>query len=143
MVKTTCLSGRFAVYPYAAIVTLLTLLLYLWMGISVGRARARFGIHAPAMTGHPEFERHVRVQANTLEWLVVFLPCLWLFALYLNELAAAGLGLIWIIGRTLYMLGYRREPKARAAGFYIQGLATLALFLGAFGAAAWRLVQPV
>ena len=128
-------------HAVVALVTVLALLLYLWMGFSVGRARHRFGVDAPAMTGHPDFERHVRVQMNTLEWLVVFLPCLWLSALYVSDYGAAALGLVWIVGRFLYMQGYRREPKARAAGFYIQALATLLLILGAAGGAIWSLVQ--
>lgn len=128
-------------HALVAIVTVLALILYLWMGISVGRARYRLGVAAPAMTGHPEFERHVRVHANTLEWLVVFLPCMWLFAVYVNEPVAAGLGLVWILGRLFYMLGYRRDPKARAAGFLIQGLAALALLIGALGGAIWALAH--
>jgi glutathione S-transferase len=128
-------------HALVALVTLLAVALYLWMGISVARARTRFGVSPPAMTGHDEFERHVRVHGNTLEWMVIFLPCLWLCAIFVNDAIAAALGLVWIVGRLLYMLGYRREPKARAGGFYIQALAALALFLGALAGAAWSLVR--
>lgn len=128
-------------HALVAIVTVLSLILYLFMGISVGRARARFGVDAPAMSGHPEFERYARVQANTLEWLVIFLPCLWLCAIFLRDDAAVGLGLVWIVGRALYMRGYWRDPKARSIGFLIQGLATLALMLCALGGAIWSLVE--
>ena len=128
-------------HPLVAVVTLLALVLCLWMGISVARARRRFGVAPPAMTGHEEFERHVRVHGNTLEWLVIFLPCLWLFAIYVDDRIAAGLGLVWIVGRVIYALGYRREAKARRPGFFVQAMAVLLLFLGALGGAVWSLVH--
>jgi uncharacterized MAPEG superfamily protein len=112
------------------------------MFMRVGSARQRFGVEAPAVTGHPEFERHFRVQANTLEGLIVFLPSLWLFAAYLSELVAAGLGLVWVVGRVIYMTSYAKDPKTRSAGFGIQALATVALLFGALGAVAWSLLKP-
>ena len=75
----------------------------------------------------------MRVQSNTLEWLPIFLPSLWLFALYWNELVAAALGLVWIIGRLLYATGYMADPAKRSTGFFIQFLATAVLLLGALG----------
>ena len=86
-------------HRWTAVVTLLGLLVYFWMSLQVGRARGKSGIHPPAMTGDPLLERAVRVQSNTLEWLPIFLVSLWLFAIYWNELVAAGMGMIWIIGR--------------------------------------------
>jgi glutathione S-transferase len=130
-------------HGYAALVTLLALTVYLWMFIRVGSARGRFGVEAPAVTGHPEFERHFRVQANTLEGLIIFLPALWLFAIYLNEAIAAGLGLIWVGGRVMYMLSYAKDPKTRSAGFGVQALATVALLFGAAGAVVWALLKPL
>ena len=124
-------------HGYVAIVTLLALLAYLWMASRVAQARRKSGIEAPAMTGDPGLERAVRVQANTLEWLPVFLPSLWLFALYWNDLAAAGLGLIWILGRILYALGYAADPARRSLGFVVQALATAGLLFGALGRAIW------
>jgi glutathione S-transferase len=129
-------------HGYVAFVTLLALMVYVWMFMRVGSARQRFGVEAPAVTGHPEFERHFRVQANTLEGLIVFLPSLWLFAAYLNELVAAGLGLVWVLGRVLYMMSYAKDPKTRSAGFGIQALATLVLLFGAIGGVAWSLLKP-
>lgn len=120
-------------HAHVAIVTLVALIVYLWMGISVGRARAKTGIAAPAMTGDPLLERHIRAHYNTLESLPVFLPSLWLFAIYWNDLVAAGLGVVWIVGRILYFLGYVQDPKKREIGFLIQVVATLALLLGALG----------
>ena len=130
-------------HAYVALVTLLALLVYVWMFMRVGSARSRLGVEAPAVTGHPEFERHFRIQANTLEGLIVFLPSLWLFAIYLNELVAAGLGLVWVVGRVVYMLSYAKDPKTRSAGFGIQALATLALLFGALGGVVWMLLKTV
>ena len=128
-------------YVHVAMVTLIALFLFLWMGIRVGSARQRHAVTAPATTGHPEFERHFRVQANTLEGLVMFLPAMWLFAIYVSEPIAAGLGLVWVIGRIMYMMSYVKEPNSRSTGFGIQALATLVLLLGAMGWVAWRMVS--
>ena len=127
-------------YLHVAMVTLLALVLFLWMGIRVGSARQRHAVTAPATTGHPEFERHFRVQANTLEGLVMFLPSLWLFAIYVNEPIAAGLGLVWIIGRIMYMMSYVKEPTTRGSGFGIQAVATMVLMAGGLGWVAWKMV---
>jgi hypothetical protein len=136
------MSNAHGMHGYVALVTLLALMVYVWMFMRVGSARQRFGVEAPAVTGHPEFERHFRVQSNTLEGLIVFLPSLWLFGAYLNELVAAGIGLVWIAGRVLYMISYAKDPKTRSAGFGIQALATVALLFGALGAVAWALLKP-
>jgi glutathione S-transferase len=114
-----------------ALVTIGAMIVYLTMAGRVGRARAQFGVEAPATTGHVDFERVFRVQANTLEGLPPFLVGLWLFGLYLNEPIAAALGLVWIIGRILYMTGYSRAAGARSLGFGIQALATVILLAGA------------
>ena len=116
---------------WVALVTLLSLIFYLATSVQVGRARGRLGVAAPAMTGHPEFERLVRVQANTLEWLVVHLPSLWLFALYVDARAAAAIGAVWIVGRLIYARAYARDPGTRSTGFLIQALSTVVLLLGA------------
>jgi glutathione S-transferase len=126
-------------HSLVAIVSLLALLVYLGMGIRVGGARRKCGIAAPTMTGDPVLERCIRVQANTLEWLPVFLVSLWLFAIYWNDQVAAGLGLLWIVGRIVYAAGYVADPKKRAAGFMIQALATAVLLFGALGRAIWML----
>jgi glutathione S-transferase len=125
-----------------ALTTVLALIVYLWQGQRVGAARGRFGVAAPATTGHPDFERIFRVQANTLESLIVFLPALWLFAIYTgSDWIAASLGVIWIVGRVLYTTAYSREAGARSLGFGIQTLAMLALLIGAAGAVVWALIR--
>lgn len=127
-------------HSWVAIVTIVALLVYAWMIARIGRVRARTGIHAPTMTGDPILERHIRVQANTLEWLVIFLPSLWLFAVYWSDLVAAILGAIWIVGRIVYALGYVADPAKREAGFIIQALAAAILLFGALGRVIWILV---
>lgn len=127
-------------HGWVALVTIAALLVYFWMGLNVGRARGKTGIAAPAMTGDPMLERAVRVQANTLEWLPIFLVGLWLFALYWNDLVAAGLGVVWIVGRIVYALGYMSEAGKRSIGFLIQMLAAAALLLGAAGRIIWMML---
>jgi uncharacterized membrane protein YecN with MAPEG domain len=125
-------------FTLVAIVTLLSLLLYFMMGLRVGQGRTEFSIAAPAMTGHPEFERRVRVQANTLEWLPIYLVSLWLFAIYWNDdRVAALIGVVWIAGRILYMTGYSKAATSRGPGFGIQALATGVLLFGALGRVIW------
>ena len=128
-------------YHFTALVTCLALLFYLLTGIAVSKARAKFGVKAPATTGNPDFERVFRVQMNTLEWMPFFLPSLWLFAIYISDVGAAGLGLIWIGGRILYLIGYSEAAAKRGRGFAIQAGAAIVLWIGALGAIVWRLVH--
>ena len=120
-------------HAYVAIVTLLALLTYFWMSTQVAAARRKSGIAAPAMTGDPVLERAVRAHYNTLEWLPIFLGSLWLFAIYWNDLVAALVGLVWIVGRILYQRGYVADPSKRELGFLVQALACAVLLFGALG----------
>ena len=115
---------------YTALVTLLAILVYFSTGWQVAKARAKFGIMAPATTGNPDFERLFRVQMNTLEWMPIFLPLLWLFAVYLSDWGAALLGLVWIAGRIMYIAGYSTAANKRHNGFLVQALASGALLIG-------------
>jgi len=115
---------------YTALVTLLAILVYFSTGWQVAKARAKFGIMAPATTGNPDFERLFRVQMNTLEWMPIFLPLLWLFAVYLSDWGAALLGLVWIAGRLMYIAGYSAAADKRHNGFLVQALASGALLIG-------------
>ena len=116
---------------YTAIVTLLAVGFYFFTGIAVAKAREKFGIKAPATAGHPDFERVFRVQMNTLEWMPLFLPSLWLFALYVSDAGAAAIGVVWVLGRILYYQGYMMAAEKRGTGFGIQALAAVILFAGA------------
>jgi len=115
----------------SAIVTVLAVLVYFYMGLRVGQMRGKHKIAAPAMTGNPEFERAVRVHMNTLEQIIVFLPLLWIATVYFRTLAwlPAVLGLVWIVGRILYMQGYMQAPEKRELGFGIAALANLGLLI--------------
>ena len=133
-------------YSVIALVTIAALIQYFLMGLNVGRARGRLNVPAPATQGHPEFERLYRVQLNTLEWLVIFLPCLWLSAVLTSDLGmratlwVAGLGVLWIIGRYVYSEAYVKDPSTRSRGFGIQALATLLLLLTSLVAAVVNLL---
>jgi glutathione S-transferase len=78
---------------------------------------------------------------NTLEWMPIFLPALWLFAIYISDPIAAALGAVWIVGRILYLTGYSQAVEKRGPGFGIQATATIILWAGALGAIVWRLVH--
>ena len=128
-------------FYFTALVTCLSILFYFFTSIQVSKARVAFGIKVPAISGNPDFERVFRVQMNTLEWMPIFLPSLWLFAFYINDALAAALGLVWIAGRVLYMTGYSQAAEKRGSGFGIQALAAAILWLGALGAVLWRLIH--
>lgn len=120
-----------------AIVTLIALLVYFWMGTQVARTRQKVGILPPATTGDPLLERTIRAHVNTLEWMPIFLGSLWLFAFYWGDLPAAIVGAVWIVGRIIYFFGYVAEAGKRLPGFGIQALASAVLLFGALGRAIW------
>jgi uncharacterized membrane protein YecN with MAPEG domain len=110
------------------------------MAAMVARTRRRVGIFAPVMTGDPTLERTIRAHINTLEWLPIFLPSLWLFAIYWNSPVAAALGAVWIGGRIISFVGYRAAAGKRRLGFAIQAAAASALAVGALGRVIYLLV---
>jgi glutathione S-transferase len=124
-----------------AIVTCLAMLLYIALFARVGAARAKYNVPAPATTGHPAFERAFRIQANTAEQLLIFLPSLWLFSFYIAPLWASLLGLVWIAGRIVYAISYNRDPQRRTFGFIVAFVANAVLLLGALIAAGWHILQ--
>ena len=128
-------------YHFTALVTCLAIAFYFFTSIRVSKARTAFGIKAPAISGNPDFERVFRVQMNTLEWMPIFLPSLWLFAIYISDPIAAGIGVVWIAGRILYLTGYSQAASKRGRGFGIQAGAAILLWLGALAAIVWRLIH--
>ena len=127
-------------YYSVAIVTLLSGMLCFFMAVLVSRTRRACGIAAPAMSGDPLLERTIRAHSNTLEWMPIFLPALWLYAIYWSPVWAAILGAVWIVGRLAYLFGYRAAPGKRFLGFLIQSLAVSALVLGAFGRVVYLMI---
>jgi len=123
-----------------ALVTAFALIEYLWIGFSVGQARTQYGVAAPATSGNEIFERWFRVQQNTLEQLVVFLPSLWLFGHYVSGRIGALIGLVFIAGRYLYARGYIEDPAKRGRGFMIGFGATAVLLVGGLIGALGRIL---
>jgi uncharacterized membrane protein YecN with MAPEG domain len=116
---------------WVQLVTLLALVEYFAFASAVGAARVRYGVKAPATSGNENFERYFRVQQNTLELLVVFLPLLWMAATYWNPPWVAAVGAVFVLGRLVYFRGYVREPRARHLGFMLSIVPVVALALGA------------
>ena len=120
---------------YVDIVTALAVLQFIVFGFKVGGARGRYGVKAPATTGNEIFERVFRVQQNTLESLIAFLPGIYLFSRYFSPKAAAALGVIYLIGRELYAFTYVKEPANRSVGYGMTFIPLIILVLGGlFGA---------
>ncbi|MDE0509467.1 MAG: MAPEG family protein [Gammaproteobacteria bacterium] len=123
-----------------AIVIVLALVEFMGFSIAVGRARARYDVHAPATTGHPEFERYFRVHMNTLEQLVIVIPAMVIYAHFGNATIAAAAGLVFVISRLLYFRGYVADPKKRSLGFGVGWLATAFLMAAALVSAIMSLL---
>ena len=115
---------------YVDIVTALALLQFMVFGFKVAKARGRYGIVAPAISGNEIFERYFRVQQNTLEQLIVFLPALYVFSHYYSPLVAAALGVVYLIGREIYAFTYVKDPKKRELGFVLTVLPLAILIFG-------------
>ena len=125
---------------FVAVVIALALLEYSIFGMLVGWARGKYKVPAPAVTGHPVFERYFRVHQNTLEQLVVFVPSIWLFGTYVSTTWAAGLGLVFVVGRAIYLVGYVADPAKREIGFGLSYLPALILLIGGLWGAAKALL---
>ncbi|MBE9031036.1 MAPEG family protein [filamentous cyanobacterium LEGE 11480] len=126
---------------WVMLVTLLALVVFFGVTMNVGRARVKSGIQPPAMTGDPAFERAVRVQQNTLEQIVVFLPALWIFATVVSPMYGAIVGAVWVAGRVLYAWGYYQAAEKRAPGFAVSFLASVVLLLGSLIGVVMQLVK--
>jgi len=113
------------------VVVIAALVQYFVFSALVGRARGKYGVKAPAVTGHEMFERYFRVHQNTLEQLVIFVPAIWLFGYYVSGAWAAVLGVVYLIGRTIYAATYIKDPDSRSAGFGLTFLPIAVLVAGA------------
>lgn len=128
--------------PYVHIVLALALLEFFLFCLAVARARDTYNVPAPATTGHEVFERYFRVQMNTLEQLVIFVPSIILFGAYVSPWLAAALGVVFIVGRALYFKGYVRAAEGRHTGFMLSVIPNVTLLVGGLLGAAWRLLRP-
>jgi glutathione S-transferase len=128
------------VNPWIVLVTVVALLFYFSTAAVIARSRYRYGIMPPVMTGHPDFERLVRIQANTLEWMAIFLPALWICAGFFDPRLVAGIGAVWVVGRVVYAIGYAQAAPRRRLGFGIQALAAFTLLIGCLAGAVMRLI---
>ena len=124
-------------FRWPALITLGVLLLLFVVAWGVGTARARYKIDAPATTGDPAFERVFRVQMNTLENAVLFLPALWLFAAFVSETWSAALGAVWLVARAWYAVAYRKDAARRGPPFVLSMLVFMVLAVGA----AWGVAK--
>jgi glutathione S-transferase len=115
---------------WIAVVVALALLQLAWLGFSVGAARGKYGVEAPATSGNEIWERHNRVHQNTIEQLITFLPAILLFGLYMDAKIGAGLGLLFIAGRFVYASAYIANPSSRTIGFVMTFAATMILLIG-------------
>jgi hypothetical protein len=122
-----------------ALITLAAIVLLLACAAYVAYARGKYGVHAPATSGHPQFEVAYRIHANTLENSVAFLPALWLFALFMSPSAATALGVVWLVGRIWYAIAYANNAKRRGPGFTLAIVANCVLLVGAGIGAVYQL----
>lgn len=115
---------------YVDLVAILAIAQFVFFGVLVGRARGRYGVKAPAVTGHELFERTYRVQMNTLELVVAFLPLLFIAAKYWPQAWVAAVGAVFVAGRFVYWRSYVAAPASRSLGFALSIVPVMALLLG-------------
>ncbi len=123
---------------YVTLATSLAVFYTFYVSMKVGKMRDTHNVQSPATTGNIEFERAFRAHQNTIEQLVIFLPCLWLGAAFIGDLLAGTLGLVWVGGRLLFVNAYE-AGESRFLGMWMTILPTMALFLAALFGAVQRL----
>jgi uncharacterized membrane protein YecN with MAPEG domain len=114
-----------------AMITVMILIQVLFFGVQVGKARGKYNVQAPAVSGNEIFERHYRIHQNTIEQIVIFIPSLWMFGYYVSENIGAALGLLFLIGRFIFRSAYLNDPGSRALGFIMGVLPIIVCLLGA------------
>lgn len=129
--------------PWPSLVTIMALLVYFVLSANVGRARAKYKVMPPQMSGDPNFERVLRVQLNTVEQLILFIPALWIFSEFISPIWGASIGAVWIVGRIVYAWGYYQAAEKRLIGFAIGSLSILVLLGGSLVGILSPLVQSL
>ena len=124
----------------ATIIVMLALAEYIFFTARVGISRGKLGVEAPTCTGNEQFERMFRVQQNTLEQLIVFVPATYAFAYYVNNFWVVVPGAIFVIGRLLYSNGYISNPAGRAPGMIASMLANVVMVIGTLGMLLWGMI---
>jgi len=130
-----------AAYPLSSLVVVIALFVYIWLALKVGKARAKYNVHAPVVDGPEEFLRIYRVHINTLEQVVIFIPALVMFAAAWGDLPAAAVAVFWPVGRVLYAFGYFKSADKRGPGFGISFLSSVILLLGGLAGIARVLTE--
>lgn len=125
---------------YTALIIIVALAQYLFFTFRVGAARGKYGIKAPSTTGHETFERLFRVQQNTMEQLIVFIPSMVLFSTYLSARWVLAPGIVFIIGRQLYAHEYVSDPASRTPGTALSMVANAVLLIGALVGIGLKLI---
>ena len=123
-----------------ALVILLALVEYMFFSLKVGVARGKFDIKAPAITGHDVFDRYYRVQMNTLEQLIIFIPAILVFAYFGDPTYAVGLGAFFLVGRIMYFMSYVNDPAKRGLGFMVGWIPMVLLVLAGLVSIAIQLI---
>ena len=126
---------------YIHLVAALAVLQFFFFGIMVGRARARFGVKAPATTGNDHFERAFRVQMNTLEQLTGFLPALYIAGQFWPPTYVAAVGIVYLVGRFVYWRSYIADPTSRSLGFLLMVSPTFLLLIAGVAGAVLRITS--
>ena len=128
-------------YRLTAITTLLMLITYLWTGVLVGKARSAHAVKAPATEGPDAFNRVYRAHVNTLEQLALMVPALWIFATVVGDVWAGALGLVWIAGRVMFVLGYAEAAEKREMGFGVTFVSMAIAIVGGLGGLIWGMIK--
>ncbi len=124
-------------FRWVALVTIAVVVLHFVLAWNVGRARVKYGVKAPAMSGHPDFERAFRVQMNTIETTLMFLPVLWLYAAFADGMWAAGLGAVWVVARIWYAAAYQHSAAKRGPAYGLSMFVVVVLAVGS----AWSVIR--
>lgn len=118
-------------YGYVILTAAASAFLVQWQAIQVSGQRKKLGIKYPKMYEEAEnsvFNCYQRAHQNTLESYPSFLALLLIGGLG-YPITSAVLGLIWLVGRVVYSLGYYTgDPNNRLKGMF-HFFAFLGLFI--------------